>query len=59
MLVLTLKPGEQLHIGDEVVVTLSKVIDTNKVRLGIEAPPEVVVLREELTPRNKQQTGAT
>ena len=47
MLVLTRKAGERLMIGAEVVVT---VISTHrgKVQLGVSAPPEVSVHREEV-----------
>lgn len=48
MLVLTLKPDEQIHIGDDIVLTLTRILDTGRVKLGVEAPPEVTVLREEL-----------
>jgi carbon storage regulator len=46
MLVLSRKEGQRIHIGSDVVVTVL----TNRrgqVRLGIEAPRDVVVLREE------------
>ncbi len=47
MLVLTRKIGESIVIGDDIVV---KVIETgkNNVRIGIEAPREVIVLRQEV-----------
>lgn len=47
MLVLTRKQSEMIHIGDDVVV---KVIRTGKstVKIGIEAPAHVRVLRAEL-----------
>jgi len=47
MLVLTRKQGEQIQIGDTIRVTLVKARD-GRVRIGIEAPPEVVILREEI-----------
>jgi carbon storage regulator len=47
MLVLSRKLGERIVIGDNIVVTVVKV-DRNQVRLGIEAPGNVSVLREEL-----------
>jgi carbon storage regulator len=49
MLVLTRRAGERLLIGDNIAVTVVRA-ERGKVRLGIEAPPDVVVLREELTP---------
>ena len=47
MLVLTRRTGENLLIGDDIVV---KVLGQkgNQVRLGIKAPRDVTVLREEL-----------
>jgi len=47
MLVLTRKVGERVLIGDQVAVTIIR-IQGNAVRLGIEAPPEMAVVREEL-----------
>ena len=47
MLVLSRKLTESIHIGDSVVVTVLE-IRGNKVRLGIDAPKEVHVLRSEL-----------
>jgi carbon storage regulator len=50
MLVLTRKVGEQIRIGADVVVTLVR-IQGDKVRLGIEAPREVIIHREEVRRR--------
>jgi carbon storage regulator len=47
MLVLTRKVGERIHIGNSIVVTVVRV-QNDKVRIGIEAPPEVGVHREEV-----------
>jgi len=48
MLVLSRKVGESILISESIRVTV--VQSTNgRIRLGIEAPPEVIVLREELT----------
>lgn len=49
MLVLSRKLGEKIVIGDNIVVTVVK-IDRNQIRLGIEAPHEVPVYREEISP---------
>lgn len=49
MLVLSRKKDQQILIGDNIVVTIVQ-IGGNKVRIGVEAPKEVVVLREELRP---------
>lgn len=50
MLVLSRKDGESIRIGDNIVVTVVRT-SGNTVRLGIEAPPDVPVLRGELIRR--------
>lgn len=50
MLVLSRKLGEKIVIGDNVVITVVK-IDRNQIRIGIEAPSEIPVYREEIAPR--------
>lgn len=50
MLVLSRKRGEAIIIGDGVKVTLLD-IRGDRVRIGIDAPEEVKVLREEIAPR--------
>ena len=47
MLVLSRKLGQSFHVGPEVRVTIVK-IDRNSVRIGIEAPGDVSVQREEI-----------
>ena len=47
MLVLSRKSNESIIIGDQVKVTIVKV-QGNKVRIAIEAPEDVRVLRHEL-----------
>lgn len=49
MLVLSRKLGEKIVIGDNIVLTIVK-IDRNQIRLGIEAPSDVPVFREEIAP---------
>ncbi len=48
MLVLSRKVGESILISESIRVTVVQAAD-GRIRLGIEAPPEVKVLREELT----------
>jgi len=49
MLVLTLRDGEAVHIGDDVKIVMDRCIDDGySTRLGIEAPKHIKVLREEL-----------
>lgn len=47
MLTLTRKSGEQIRIGDDILITVREVRG-HQVRLGIEAPRSVHVYREEL-----------
>jgi carbon storage regulator len=47
MLVLSRKQLDAIYIGDDIKITVVR-IDRNQVRLGIEAPPHISVLREEL-----------
>jgi carbon storage regulator len=50
MLVLSRKVGERIQLGDNITVTLVKV-SGNLVRLGIEAPANMAVVRQELLAR--------
>jgi carbon storage regulator len=47
MLVLTRRPGQRIRIADNIIVTVVN-LKHGQVRLGIEAPPEIHILREEL-----------
>jgi carbon storage regulator len=47
MLVLSRKPGEKVVIGEGITVTVLEVVG-NRVRVGIEAPGDVRILRGEL-----------
>ena len=49
MLVLTRKLMEKLVIGDNICITVVR-IEGGQVRLGIEAPPDVRIVRSELVP---------
>src|SRR3954471_18873888 len=50
MLILTRKLGEKILIGDRIVITVTR-LEGSHVRLGVDAPPEVAVFREEIAPR--------
>ena len=48
MLVLSRRLGEKIQIADNIVITVVEIVSDSKVRLGIEAPREVPIMREEL-----------
>lgn len=50
MLTLSRRIGEKIHIGDNIVITIVG-SDRGKIRVGIEAPREVPIYREELLPQ--------
>ena len=50
MLVLTRRPGENIRIGQDIVITVLKV-GPGQVKIGVEAPPDVIVHREEIFER--------
>jgi carbon storage regulator len=60
MLVLSRKLGEKICIGENICITVVD-IDRGKIRLGIEAPREVPVFRQELLPNKPDAVavGAT
>ena len=47
MLVLTRKPEQSLHLGDDIILTILG-IDGDRVKLGIQAPRTLSVLRHEI-----------
>ena len=57
MLVLSRKLGEKIYIGDNICITVVD-IDRGKIRLGIEAPRDVPIYRQELLPLNHPRPDA-
>lgn len=54
MLVLSRKLGEKIFIGDNICITVVD-IDRGKIRLGIEAPRDIAIYRQELLPLGQQR----
>ena len=49
MLILSRKERERIRLGDSIVLTVVQV-SGDRVRIGVEAPSNVLILREELEP---------
>lgn len=56
MLVLSRRLGQRFQIGEDVRITIVKV-DRNSVRIGIEAPSDVLVRREEIFEEELEEIG--
>jgi carbon storage regulator len=54
VLILTRRPGESIFIGDDIDVTICAV-NGSQVKIGINAPATVKILREELAERIKAE----
>lgn len=52
MLVLMRRPGESINIGSNIVVTLVA-LERNRARIGIEAPRDVPIDREEIAEKKR------
>jgi carbon storage regulator len=57
MLVLSRKLGEKICIGENICITVVD-IDRGKIRLGIEAPRDIPVFRQELLPLKAEANPA-
>lgn len=55
MLVLSRKPGQAIHIGDDVKLVIVRV-KGNQIQIGVEAPKDVPVVRGELK-KEEQSDG--
>ncbi|MBX6314737.1 MAG: carbon storage regulator [Isosphaeraceae bacterium] len=49
MLVLSRKLGQRFQVGPDIRITIVK-IDRHSVRIGVEAPQDVTICREEIIP---------
>ncbi len=58
MLVLSRKVGERIFIGEDVVVTVVR-LSSGAVRLGIDAPADWTIVRQEVEPHEKPVADAT
>lgn len=62
MLSLTRKPGESIEIDGGIRIVITGIEGGNRVRLGIEAPPGVAILRSEvlqaITERNRESVAS-
>ncbi len=54
MLVLSRKLGQRFQVGGDIKITIVK-IDRNSVRIGIEAPDDVTVHREEIAIADRER----
>ena len=57
MLILSRKERERIRLGDSIVLTVVQV-SGDRVRIGVEAPADVLILREELEPFSTDQIAA-
>ncbi len=54
MLILTRKTGESLHIGDDIKITVFSV-QGKQVKIGIDVPEDMLVYREEVYQRIREE----
>jgi carbon storage regulator len=58
MLILTRRTGESLRIGDDIELTVMAV-SGSQVRIGIKAPRNIVVDRQEIAERKQREQNPT
>jgi carbon storage regulator len=56
MLIVTRRPGEKIQIGEDIRVDILEVKSGGSVRIGVEAPRHVKVLRSELIDDHEDQS---
>ena len=57
MLIITRKKGQSIMIGDNIEITVSK-LDDGSVKLGIDAPKDMTILRKEIYEEVKNENKA-
>ena len=59
MLVLTRKKDERIVINDNIILTITEIVGSSKVVIGVDAPKSVKIAREELldAEREKKTVG--
>ena len=55
MLILSRRQGERIMIGDNITLTVVEIV-RGKIRLGFDAPRDVVILRQEVADRGPMKT---
>jgi len=58
MLVLTRRRGEKIRIGPDIEITLVDVRGDHSVRIGIDAPKDVIVMRTEIAEKLVEKAAA-
>ena len=56
MLILSRKCGERIVIGNDIQIVVSKIAG-DRVTIGIEAPPEIHIKRDELPPKERKKSA--
>ena len=59
MLVITRAKGKSLHIGDDVIVKFLGLTEDGEARIGIEAPRDINIVREEIKARRELENQPT
>ena len=54
MLVVARDVDQKIKIGDDIWVTIIQVVGKREVRIGIQAPKDILILREELLPLSER-----